>query len=85
MKRQNVCVQQDTIPKTVCRANASTVSVMMETGNGVCLCEMGWDGEFCDKCSRTFEGENCIRANEDGMVMSVIDVILVIWGQLRYM
>lgn len=28
-------------------------------GNGVCLCEMGWDGEFCDKCARTFEGENC--------------------------
>tara|TARA_B100001142_G_scaffold313158_1_gene349372 strand:- start:10 stop:282 length:273 start_codon:yes stop_codon:yes gene_type:complete len=75
-------VKQGIIQKTVCRANASMVSATMETKAMVSAC-VKWVGTENSVTSVHVLSRERIatRANEDGMVTSVIGVTLVTQGQ----
>ena len=46
-------------PCLECGSNGICNGTGTKEGNGLCVCNIGWDGKYCDKCDKNFYGKKC--------------------------
>lgn len=53
-------------PCLECGANGICNGTGTKEGNGLCVCNIGWDGKYCQKCDKNFYGKKCSNCTACG-------------------